>query len=87
MKGEHLYFRLLSTYVLDHFLRTWLEMSTLAFIENTFRYALVMLISEEFFIVSFLGIVFFRIVLTYVLLHNNGTTEEIYTGYHSLVGT
>ena len=42
-------------------------MSTLAFIEKTFRYALVLQISEGFFNVSFPGIVF-HFVLTYVLV-------------------
>ena len=46
-------------------------MSTLASFETTFCYALVIqviLISEDFFLRSFLGIVFFLFVLTYVLV-------------------
>ena len=47
-----------------------LEMSTLASIENTFRYALGMIISEDFFNVLFPGfpvLIFVQIILRFTL--------------------
>ena len=54
-----------SLYISVFFKVNSLGMSTLAFIENTFRYALVMQISEAFFNVSFPGIGFllFSVIL------------------------
>ena len=47
--------------------RSFLEMSTLAFVENMFRCALFLPISENFFNISFPGIVCFCIVLQLLL--------------------